>query len=96
MAAVTLDTNVGFVKVAPDRAMQARDTRPTGTQRTHSLHHRSTSRCNANPGMMQDVIMGGVVTAAVCSAMFNGLKKGQAEMCDLCKGIGTTLHQSFC
>jgi hypothetical protein len=77
----------------------ARGPGPAGTQRAHSLHHTTNVRCirsNVNPGMMQDIIMGSVVTAAVCSTVFNGLKKGQVEICDLCKGIGTAHHHSFC
>lgn len=44
--------------------------------------------CNADPAMMQDVLVGGAVTAAVGSAMFNGLKSGDVQLCDLCQGVG--------
>lgn len=58
--------------------------------------HQRCTRCQADPGLMQDIIVGGAVTAAVGSAMFNGLKKSQVEMCDLCRGVGARQSVAHC
>lgn len=55
------------------------------------LRNRRRKRCtatNVDPSFMQQLIVGGAVTAAVGSALYNGLKKDQVTMCDLCRGVG--------
>jgi hypothetical protein len=44
---------------------------------------------------MQQLIVGGAVTVAVSSALYNGLKKDQVKMCDLCRGVGAIQALSF-
>ncbi len=40
-----------------------------------------------DPGLVQDVLVGGAVTAAVSAALLSGLKK-ESEPCDLCRATG--------
>jgi hypothetical protein len=37
---------------------------------------------------MQDFLVGGAVTAAIGSALYNGLKRSEVQMCDYCNGVG--------
>lgn len=42
-----------------------------------------------DPSAMQNVLVGSAVSAACCSALFNGLKDKDVALCDLCAGNGT-------
>ena len=65
----------------------------TSTSRLlHKPSHRQLACyhvCRVSGDALQDIIVGGAVVASAGAALWNGLKGGSVELCDLCGGNGT-------
>ncbi|PSC70536.1 zinc-finger [Micractinium conductrix] len=69
---------------APPAAAAAAQTAPAPATRRRGWR----LVAHADAALLQDMIVGGAVTAAATAAIANGLAKGEPELCAACTGIG--------